>query len=246
MKVIGIDIGAANTKGVLFDKESKKILAYRILPTQFQPKEIGQKIIKELSGNSPYPVITTGVGRDLITHHQSVTEITAVARGINFLFPEARTIIDIGGEDIKIIQIDENGKVIDFLMNDRCAAGTGRFFANLIKSLGITFEEFDKKALTYKNPAVISHLCVVMVESEVLSKIYQGEDLGDVLFGVCLAVAKRIVSLSQGIKILEKIALTGGGAQNQALKKALELLLGKEIIVPQNPLIVAALGACLF
>ncbi len=246
MKVIGIDIGAANTKGVLFDKESKKILACQILPTQFQPKEISQKIVKELSNNSNYPVITTGVGRNLIAHHKSVTEITAVAKGINFLLPEVRTVFDIGGEDIKIIKVDENGKVIDFIMNDRCASGTGRFFANLIKSLGITFEEFDKKALDYKNPALISHLCVVMVESEVLSKIYQGENLSDVLFGVCLAVAKRIISLGQGIKIAEKIALTGGVAQNQSLKKALEILLGKEIIVPQNPLIVAALGACLF
>lgn len=244
MKVIGIDIGAANTKGLLFDKEKKEIIDYQILSTEFQPKKVSQIIIEKLNKNN-YPIITTGVGRNLIEHQASITEITAIAKGINFLLPEIRTVIDIGGEDIKVIKIDNKGKVIDFIMNDRCASGTGRFFANLIKSLRINFEEFNKKVLEYKNPTIISHLCVVMVESEVLSKIYQGEDLSNVLFGVCLAVAKRIVSLAQGIKIEKKIALTGGGAKNLGLKKALEILLGEELNIPKEPLIVAALGAAL-
>ncbi|MEO0130955.1 MAG: acyl-CoA dehydratase activase [candidate division WOR-3 bacterium] len=245
MKVIGIDIGAANTKGVLFDKEKKEIIDYQVLPTEFQPKKVSQIIIEKLKDKNNYPIITTGVGRNLIEHQVSLTEITAIAKGINFLSSEVRTIIDIGGEDIKIIKIDNKGKVIDFIMNDRCASGTGRFFANLTKALKITFEEFNRKVLEYKNPSLISHLCVVMVESEVLSKIYQGEEISDVLFGVCLAVAKRIVSLAQGIKIEKKIALTGGGAKNLGLKKALEILLGEELNIPKEPLIVAALGAAL-
>lgn len=245
MKVIGLDIGAANTKGVLFDKEKKEIIDYQILPTEFQPKKVSQIIIEKLRNKNNYPIITTGVGRNLIEHQFTITEITAIAKGINFLLPEVRTIIDIGGEDIKVIKIDSKGKVVDFIMNDRCASGTGRFFANLIKSLGIDFVEFNKKVLEYKNPSLISHLCVVMVESEVLSKIYEGENLSDVLFGVCLAVAKRIVSLAQGIKIEKKIALSGGGAQNLGLRKALEILLVEELIIPEEPLIVAALGACL-
>lgn len=245
MKIIGLDIGAANTKGILFDKEKKEILDYQILPTEFQPKKISQIIIEKLSNKNNYPVVTTGVGRELIENHFSLTEITAIAKGINFLLPEVRTIIDIGGEDIKVIKIDDKGKVIDFVMNDRCASGTGRFFDNLIKSLNITYEDFNKKVLEYKNPSLISHLCVVMVESEVLSKIYQGEEISDVLFGVCLAVAKRIVSLAQGIKIEKKFALSGGGAKNLGLRKALEIILGEELNIPKEPLITAALGAAL-
>ncbi len=246
MKTLGLDIGSANTKGVLFDQRRQKILGWRVKPTDMRPKEAAAFIIRSLAkGNRAIPIVTCGIGRHLIPNTKSITEITALAKGINFLFPKVRTVIDIGGEDLKVIRVDQNGKVVDFVMNDRCASGTGRFFMNLAKALKIDFRTFEKEVLSAKNPVLISHLCVVMAESEVLSKVYEGIDLGNVLAGVCTAVARRILSLASGLKIEKEIALTGGVSQNRAMQKALTLAFQEEVLVPKNPLLVAALGASL-
>jgi predicted CoA-substrate-specific enzyme activase len=191
-------------------------------------------------------VVATGYGRAKVPMAgKTVTEITCDARGTNFLFPEAGMIIDIGGQDSKVISLDNRGRVLDFAMNDKCAAGTGRFLEVMAHALAIDLDQLGPVSLKYKKAVVISSMCTVFAESEVVSLIAEGVAREDILNGLHQAIAGRIAAMTQGQKV-EKVIMVGGGvAKNTGVVKALEEKLKAKVKVPPEPQIVAALGAAI-
>jgi (R)-2-hydroxyacyl-CoA dehydratese activating ATPase len=239
--VLGLDIGSCYTKGIVFDGEIKNKI---VIKTSFKPKQAIAEVKKLLVVNQglPQAVAVTGYGRELVPNPDLViTEITAFARGCIFLNPKVRTIIDIGGQDSKVIKVS-NGKVERFVMNDRCAAGTGNFIEKIAQSLELSLEEFGKQALKSNHPETIDSLCVVMAETEILSLAGEGKKLEDIAAGVCDSLVRRIVGIGSQIGIEEPIIFCGGGALNSGLVKAMKKILGN-VLVPADPQFIGALGA---
>jgi predicted CoA-substrate-specific enzyme activase len=191
-------------------------------------------------------VVSTGSGREILDFaDQNVTEITCLARGVHSLFPECRTIIDIGGQDTKVIRIDQGGHVVAFDMNDKCAAGTGRFLEVMALALNVDLDQMGKRSLGYQNALEISSVCTVFAESEVISLVSQGRAVNDILYALHNAVADRTLSLLERIGINGQVAMTGGVAKNVGVVKALEEKMGCCLKVHAEPQIVGALGAAL-
>ena len=191
-------------------------------------------------------VITTGYGRETIgASDASVTEITCHARGAHFLCPNARTVIDIGGQDSKVIRIDENGAVVNFVMNDKCAAGTGRFLEMMARTLELSMSEMSELGLRWKKDVTISSMCTVFAESEVVSLIAENTPPEDIIHGLNMAVAGKTVSLAKRLGGVPDYVMTGGVAQNRGVVKALEEKLGAPIAVPKEAQLCGALGAAL-
>jgi predicted CoA-substrate-specific enzyme activase len=192
-------------------------------------------------------VVGTGYGRYKITFGSAqMTEITCHARGAAFLCPGTRTVIDMGGQDSKAISIGAQGEVLDFVMNDKCAAGTGRFLANAADVMGISLDEVGPLSLQGKQPVKITTVCTVFVESDILSYLAQGKKPEDILNGVHLAIARRTVSLARRVPIEPQIALTGGVARNIGMVRALEQVLGATLQVSAEAHFTGAIGAALF
>lgn len=235
--VLGIDIGSCYTKGVLFDGAIK---ARHLVRTSYRPRAAIEEIKQILTGFDR--IIATGYGRNLVSGaDQTITEISALARGATYLVPAVRTIIDIGGQDSKIIKIRDR-RVERFVMNDRCAAGTGNFVEKIGLSLGLSLEDFGRLALASEKPETIDSLCVVMAETEILSMVSEEKKLEDIVFGVCDALIRRLVGLGSQIGIEEPVLFCGGGAVNPGLVKALNRII-KDVTVPADPQYVGALGA---
>lgn len=187
-------------------------------------------------------IIATGYGRELVEGaSHSITEITAFAKGTAFLDPTVRTIIDIGGQDSKVIKI-HGGKVERFVMNDRCAAGTGNFVEKIAQALGLNLEEFSNLALKSERPEPIDSLCVVMAETEILSLVAEGKKLEDIILGVCDSLVRRIVGVGSQVGIEEPVLFCGGGALNPGLVKAMKRVI-KNVTIPEYPQFVGAIGA---
>lgn len=165
---------------------------------------------------------------------------------MNFLFPDARTVIDIGGQDSKAILLDPKGKVYDFMMNDRCAAGTGRFLEVVANILELTVDEMSRISVCGNNDLEINSTCVVFAESEIVGLISQGKKPADIVDAVNRSVAKRILNLISQLHWKNPVIFTGGVAKNRGMQKAISSALNTEIIVPENPLITGALGAAIF
>lgn len=246
----GIDIGSLTTEAVLL--QGTEILAYSITGTGANACRAAERVFDEVlkkagltAGEIAY-IVATGYGRRRISFAQrQVTEITCHARGAFFLFPQARTVIDIGGQDSKVIRIGENGSVIDFLMNDKCAAGTGRFLEVMAQALGLpvtALGEIDSQATQI---AEISSMCTVFAESEVISLIAQGVSQAEIVQGLHRAVARRTASLIHRLGLLPGVIMTGGVAKNRGVVSSLSRELGVKIFVPFEPQIVGALGAAL-
>jgi predicted CoA-substrate-specific enzyme activase len=190
-------------------------------------------------------IVATGYGRINVPFaDRQVTEITCHARGLSHLLPSARTIIDIGGQDSKGIRI-ENGKVVDFVMNDKCAAGTGRFLEIIADALALPLDKLGEVSLAAEKPAVIGNMCTVFAEQEVISQLACGEPAPNLVAGIHQAIAGRIFALVNKLKIKPDVAITGGGAKNTGLLKALEARFGCPVLVPPEPLLTGALGAAL-
>ena len=235
--VLGLDIGSCYSKGILFDGG---IVNRSVMKTALRPQHAIERIVAELKGHDG--IATTGYGRKLLTEADIVvTEITAFARGSHFLEPSARTVIDLGGQDSKIIKIKE-GKVERFVMNDRCAAGTGNFIEKSAQSLNLSLEEFGDLARSSHNPITIDSLCVVMAESEILSLATAGKKLEDIVAGVCDSLIRRIINIGSQVKIEEPILFCGGGALNPGLVRSLERRYGS-VIIPEDAQFIGALGA---
>ncbi len=235
--VLGIDIGSCYTKGVLIDGSRQ---ARHVVKTSFKPKAAIAEIMGKLKGYDR--IVATGYGRGLVPDvHRTITEISALARGAAHLNPAVRTVIDIGGQDSKIIKLRDR-KVERFIMNDRCAAGTGNFVEKISLSLGLDLEEFGRLALASERPETIDSLCVVMAETEILSLVSEEKKLEDIVLGVCDALIRRLIGLGSQVGIEEPVLFCGGGALNPGLVKALKRAI-KDVSVPADPQFVGALGA---
>ncbi|MGD9116044.1 MAG: acyl-CoA dehydratase activase [Dehalococcoidia bacterium] len=250
----GVDIGSVSTKAALIDGKGK-LTAFALIPTGYDRRESGREALKtalEESGGTKADVaytVATGYGRRAFESDKVLPEIICHARGTRALFPEARTIIDIGGQDSKVIQLDEAGMVARFEMNDKCAAGTGRFLEALTERiLNLPIEELGPLALKSKDPAVLSSVCTVFAESEVLSLLSEHKKREDIAYGISKAIARRVVGMGAGgqVDYREPVVFSGGVARNVGVVRTLEEELGKKVTVPQEPQITAALGAALF
>lgn len=247
---IGVDIGSLTVKVVLIHQECE-ILAHGTARAGYRGREVAANLVEKLlleSGLSKEDVagtVATGYGRITYPADREVSEITCQARGIHHLFPAARTIIDIGGQDSKVIQLLSNGKVMDFAMNDKCAAGTGRFLEVMASTLDISLNEVGKLSERSQNPTAISSFCTVFAESEVITHVSAGTPKEDILAGVCESVASRVSSLAQRIGLLPDIVFTGGVARNQGVLNALRRQLNHPLLMYNEPSITAALGAAL-
>ncbi|MBW2539278.1 MAG: 2-hydroxyglutaryl-CoA dehydratase, partial [Deltaproteobacteria bacterium] len=222
-----------------------------IRPTGAEHRRLAHKIMEEalkganLSFDKIDYIVATGYGRINVPFADiQVTEITCHMRGVNWLFPGVKTIIDIGGQDSKGIKV-ENGKLVNFVMNDKCAAGTGRFLEVISEVLGVKLEDIGEISLRSTNPADISSICTVFAEQEALLRLSEGTPIEDILAGILKANASRIYSMVRKIKIEKEVAITGGGAKNIGFWKALEEKIGFPVVVPPEPLITGALGAAL-
>lgn len=249
---VGIDIGSTCTKGVIIDS-NKTIIASAISETGIGAKNAADKILNmlveksELKKEELTNIITTGYGRNTSgISSSSVTEITCHAKGANFLYPDAHTIIDIGGQDLKVICINSDGSVKNFVMNDKCAAGTGRFLDAMARVLGLDIEKMSKIGMNWKNDIIISSMCTVFAESEVVSLIANNVPIEDIIHGLNMSVASKILTLTKKLNCEPKFVMTGGVAINIGVVNAIKSVLNEDVYVPNNAQLCGAIGAALF
>jgi predicted CoA-substrate-specific enzyme activase len=247
---IGIDVGSTTTKAVLLDAKYNLIAHYLLATGASAQKSIG-KCLAELARISQHnlsaiPAISTGYGRrQALNATKSVTEITCHSIGVHHLNPEIRTLIDIGGQDSKVIRIGKEGRPIDFELNDKCSAGTGRFLEVMAQVLEISIDELGALSLEAKKPSVISSTCTVFAESEVIGRIGAGENPADIAAGVHKAMATKIATLSQRVGVKSPVSVTGGVALNPGFRHYLREELHTELWVPEKPQYSGALGAAI-
>ncbi|AZR73062.1 2-hydroxyglutaryl-CoA dehydratase [Anoxybacter fermentans] len=247
----GIDVGSRTCKGVIIDTEGK-IISTGLLKTGVECKKNAYKLFQNILDNVGIDksqvkfVVGTGYGRNNIEFAQKkITEITCHARGAHYLFPEIRGLVDIGGQDSKVIRLDEKGRVLDFSMNDKCAAGTGRFLEMMALTMDLTLDEMGKLAKMAKQRVSLSSVCTVFAESEIITYIHEGVAQEDIIAGLCESVANRVMELAKKVKISFPVAMTGGVAKNLGVVKALEKKFGFPLKIPKTPQLVGALGAAL-
>ncbi len=253
MYTIGLDIGSLATKLVLLkstDNGKPEIMDALVTRSTYDFKRVAHEMYDEilkknnLQASDIAAIMGTGYGRhsvDFMTNR--VTEISAHGKGVFYFFPEAKTVVDIGGQDSKVIRLGKNGKVLDFQMNDKCAAGTGRFCEVMAKALEIPLEELGRISLEATKPEQISSTCTVFAESEVISLFAKGANKKDIAAGIHLSIAKRVGGMVKRLGVQPKVIFCGGVAKNQGVRKALSEELNVEIFSPQDPQITGALGA---
>lgn len=244
----GVDIGSTMTKVVIF---GDSIVSSIIGPTGPEHRRLANKVMEDALGKAHLKfddlsyIVATGYGRINVPFaDRQITEITCHAKGLYSLLPTVKTIVDIGGQDSKGIKI-KDGRVHNFVMNDKCAAGTGRFLEVIAESLNVPLEKLGEISLTAVKASEISSTCTVFAEHEVTNQLANGESLANLIAGVHLSVATRVYSLVKKMVIEKDIAVTGGGAKNIGLVRALEIKFGCPVLVPPEPLITGALGAAL-
>ncbi len=248
----GVDVGSATAKAVIVGLDGCMI-AHAILPSGGRLALAAETALDAalanagLSRGAMQALVATGYGRDAVAARtKSVTEITCHARGAHALNPLARAVIDIGGQDSKAIALMPDGSVKKFEMNDKCAAGTGRFLEVMARTLGVDLGDFGAIALTADAPARISSTCTVFAESEVISLLAQGEHVERILAGLCAAITQRVHSLASRVGMTPELMMTGGVAKNIGVLRNIEQAVGLPITVPPEPQIVGAYGAALF
>ncbi|WP_270303980.1 acyl-CoA dehydratase activase [Baileyella intestinalis] len=248
----GIDSGSTSTDVVIMD-QSGKIITSVILPTGAGAENSAARGLTQalaqagLEESDLAGVTATGYGRGSINVGDSqVTEISCHARGAHYLFPEVRTVIDIGGQDSKVICLDAGGNVKNFVMNDKCAAGTGRFLDNMARTLEMTLDQMSKRGINYKEDITISSMCTVFAESEVVSLIAKNKSADDIVHGLNKAVASKTGTLVARAGGTEKYMMTGGVSRNAGLVRALEKELGAKLFISPYAQLCGAIGAALF
>lgn len=245
MYSIGVDSGSVATKGVLFDGE--KIVKKIIVPTGWSPMTTANEVYEKLKEGIPEEeikkVVGTGYGRGVMDFaDKKVTEITCHSKGIHFINNDVRTILDIGGQDSKVINLDADGNVVNFLMNDKCAAGTGRFLEVTSNILGSDITKIDELAKG-NHPVNISSMCTVFAESEIVSLLAQNVPTGEVAAGILKSIANKSTSMLSRGEIVDKVAFTGGLAKSSELVRMVSEIIGKEIFLAEDTQIIGALGA---
>lgn len=250
MLTMGVDIGSASSKVVIL-KDGTEILAGVVVPvgtgTSGPARALQQALeIAGIDRSQISKVVVTGYGR--MTYEgadEQVSEITCHAKGVHYLIPSARTIIDIGGQDAKVIKLDEHGYVSNFVMNEKCAAGTGRFLEVMARVLEVSVSDLEVLGDQAENIVPISSTCTVFAESEVISQLAAGQKSSDVVAGIHQSVARRVAGLAGRVGLTPAVVMTGGVAQNGGVVKALEKELKVPIIVAPNSQLTGALGAAL-
>ena len=248
MITAGIDIGSISTKAALLS--DGKLLGTRLIFTGYNAEAAGRTVFEELLNDlglersAVRRVISTGYGRNSVKFvDKAVTEITCHGMGAYYLDPGARSIIDIGGQDSKVIVIDGKGKVKNFAMNDKCAAGTGRFLEVMARALEVDLEVFGSLSLKAGSPSKISSLCTVFAESEVISLISRGEHRENIIAGIHESIASRVAAMANRVGVVSPVVMTGGVAKNTGVVKALEKKLGMPIRVSEYAQVNGAIGA---
>ena len=249
--VVGLDSGSTSTNAVVMN-EAREIVASVVIKTGAKAGASAERAYREVlerAGITPDQVactIATGYGRVSIPFaDENVTEISCHGRGAHYFNPAVRTILDIGGQDSKAIHVNATGEVTDFAMNDKCAAGTGRFLEMIARSLEISLDELGPAALESKKHLEIASMCSVFAESEVISLIANNEEKPDIAAGVCRAVAGKAYSLMRRVGLEGAYMMTGGVAQNPGVASAVEELIGEKLFICEDPEIVGATGAAL-
>ncbi len=249
MITVGIDSGSLATKGVVLG-DDRTILGSAIDLTGGRSRQSGERVYERVLGQAGLSeddvdfVVTTGYGRDNLPFSgKNITEITCHAAGVHFLFPDAATILDIGGQDSKVIRIDDRGRVMDFIMNDKCAAGTGRFLEVIARALGVRLEELGSISQQTENNVEISSMCTVFAETEVVSLVADDTPIPEIVRGVHNVIVERGEILLGKVGMIEPVAMSGGVALNIGVVKALEKRLGLDLKISDNPQLIGALGA---
>ncbi len=248
----GVDVGSTQTKAVIVDA-TRRIVGRSLIATGANVTRAGENAFRQACADAGLPreavgyVVGTGYGRYKVTFGDAqITEITCHARGAHSLFPATRTVIDMGGQDTKAIKVGPDGSVIDFSMNDKCAAGTGRFLSAAADVTGLGLEEIGPRALAAKTPVRLTSVCTVFVESDIMSYLAQRKTVEDILGGVHKAIATRTMSLIRRVGVEDEVTFTGGVSRNVAMVKGLEAVLGRPINVSDEGHFMGALGAALF
>lgn len=252
MIVAGVDIGSLTGKAVIL--EDNEIRAWSLLPTGADSHVAADKAMKivlekaHLKMSDLEYIVSTGYGRVIANFaNKNITEISCHAKGAHYFFPQARTIIDMGGQDCKAIRCDNTGKVVNFVMNDKCAAGAGRSVEIMADLLGLQLADVGPLSLEIQKAEVpISSTCVVFAKSEALAHLRRGSHRNDILAGVCEALATRVHSLMKRIGAEPELVISGGIAKNVGVVKRLTVKTGMQPLICFEPQIVGALGAALF
>jgi predicted CoA-substrate-specific enzyme activase len=248
----GVDVGSTQTKAVILE-ENHSIASSALIPTGANVTVAAEKAFQicldqaRLNRKGISYVIGTGYGRYKVTFGDAqITEISCHARGAQFLFPKTRTVIDMGGQDTKGIKIDDLGNVLDFVMNDKCAAGTGRFLQAAAEVVGLPLDQIGDVALRAKNPVRLSSVCAVFVESDIMSYLAQNKTVEDILGGVHSAIAARTISLIRRVGVEQEVTFSGGVSRNPGMIHGLEEKLNCKLNVSEQSHFAGAIGAALF
>lgn len=250
MITAGIDIGSITAKAAVLN--NSHILGTKVMFTGYNAKQAGKMVMDDLlkeltlSREDIKAVVSTGYGRNSVEFaDKAVTEITCHGVGAHFINPAIRFIIDVGGQDSKVIKIDPEGRVVDFAMNDKCAAGTGRFLEVMARAMEVDLDEFGPICLRAEKPSKISSICTVFAESEVISLISKGETRENIIAGIHDSVASRISAMAKRVGVVEPVMMTGGVAKNIGAVKALEGKLETSIQVSSYAQVNGAIGAAI-
>lgn len=247
----GIDAGSRAIKVVLIGEDGLKVVAQGQVDQGVEQDKLAcrlfEKVLAQAGADRSHVrrIVATGYGRNAVSiADTTVTEITCHAVGVRQLVPAAMTVIDIGGQDSKLMRLDRNGRVRDFAMNDRCAAGTGRFLEVVADRLGLSLGDLGPMAARSRGPAVISSMCVVFAETEIIGLLAAGRACEDIVAGVQTAIATRIVAMA-GRNVEAPIIFTGGVARVSGMETALQAALGQPVAISPEPQMTGALGAAL-
>ena len=248
----GVDVGSTQTKAVILS-EDRKIVGRSLINTGAFVSQAAERAFQGAVENAGIAasdvayVVGTGYGRYKVNFgNAQITEISCHARGAKFLFPKTQTVIDMGGQDAKGIRVGPDGDVKDFVMNDKCAAGTGRFLSNAAETLSVTLDDIGPISMKGKKPVRLSTVCAVFVESDIMSYLAEGKTMEDILAGVHSAIAARTVALVRRVGIEPEVAFTGGVSRNIGMVKALQEKLGLPVNVCDDSHYIGAIGAALF
>lgn len=249
---VGIDAGSTYTKGVLLDAQ-RTIVGTAVQMTGVNivaaANNVYRAVLQEagVAEGDVGCLVGTGYGRYNIKFgHVQITEISCHAKGASFLFPATHTVLDMGGQDTKAIRTNERGEVVDFCMNDKCAAGTGRFIEGSARALGLSLKEVGDLSLRSNRAVQVSSTCAVFAESETLELLAWGHSLEDILYGVHSSIATRAIGLLQRVGIEPELAFTGGVSLNRGMVRCLEEQLGVKLNTSERTMFCGAIGAALF
>ena len=250
MITVGIDVGSITTKAAVV--KDGELIADKVIFTGYNARKAGEEVFQQIVksiGIQPAlieKIISTGYGRNSVTiANKAITEITCHAAGAYYLDPMVRSVIDIGGQDSKAIAVNDTGSPLDFAMNDKCAAGTGRFLEVMAGALAVDLDNFGDFSLKAKHPSPISSLCTVFAESEVISLIAKGEKRENIIAGIHEAIAARVVAMANRVGFTTRIMMTGGVAKNIGVVRALERKIGQKIEVSEKSQVTGAIGAAM-